>query len=202
RVWRFARRRRAWVQAGAATLVLVAAVSVAAALMIDRARQRAESARKNEQAARREAVASAATAMEERRRAMESLHDVRRLSARWALDRALTFGDRGRADLAMLWLARGLLLAHEDDPPLERVLRLNLGGWAREVHRLRQSMTQPGDINAAAIGSDGRTLLVGCAGGAVRLWDASSGQLLGEPAPLPADVRAVALSPDARLGLT
>ena len=51
RLWRTARRRRAWVQAGAATLLLVSGVSVAAALLIDQARVRAESARRNERAA-------------------------------------------------------------------------------------------------------------------------------------------------------
>jgi eukaryotic-like serine/threonine-protein kinase len=202
RLWRTARRRRAWVQAGAATLLLVSGVSVAAALLIDRARVRAESARRNERAARKDADTSAAAARDDRRRAMESLHDIRRLSARWALDRGLTFGGQGRADLALLWLARGLQLAHQDDPGLERALRLNIGGWAREVHRLSQSMAQPGEIIAAALDPEGRVLMTGCAGGGIRFWDVRSGQPLGKPAQLPADVRAVALGPGARIGLS
>jgi eukaryotic-like serine/threonine-protein kinase len=201
RLWRWARRHRVWVQAGAATLVLVAAVSVGAALLIDLARQRAESARKKELAAHRKADESAADAREERRRAVQSLHDVQRLTARMALDRALTFGEQGRVDLGLLWLARALQLTPEDDPGLERALRLNLGGWAAEVHRLRQSLAQPGDLTAAALGTDGRVLLAGCAGGGVRFWDMLSGQPLGQPASLSADIRVVALSPDGRIGL-
>ena len=118
------------------------------------------------------------------------------------LDRGLTFGGQGRADLALLWLARGLQLAHQDDPRSSDVTALNIGGWAREVHRLSQSMVQPGEIIAVALDPEGHVLMAGCAGGGIRFWDLAAGSPWGSPRGSPADVRAVALSPDARIGLS
>src|SRR5262249_51945575 len=55
RLARWMRHHRSWTQAGAAALVAVAAVSIAAALVVDRARWREARARRAESAARAEA---------------------------------------------------------------------------------------------------------------------------------------------------
>ena len=57
-------------------------------------------------------------------------------------------------------------------------------------------MRAPGEPYCAAISPDGRLVLTGGANRATQLWDANTGRPVGEPLKGPAEVSAVAFSPD------
>jgi WD40 repeat protein len=75
--------------------------------------------------------------------------------------------------------------------------------WQVKTARQLGLWVQNGPVWAVAFSVDSKRFLTGSShgprGGAVQLWDAASGQPLGEPWPHPRPVRAVALSPDGQL---
>jgi WD40 repeat protein len=126
-----------------------------------------------------------------------------RLTARLALDRGQTLSEQGDVATGLLWFARGLESATEgEDADLQRVLRLNLDGWSRQLHPLRVALSYDKPVFAAAFSPDGRRIVTGSMDGTARLWDAQTGEAVGPPLPHNAFVLAVAFSPDGKTVLT
>src|SRR5207253_9165305 len=56
----------------------------------------------------------------------------------------------------------------------------------------------PHQVEAAALGTDGKTVLTGCFDGTLRLWDGTAGKLLAGPLDLKSLIREVVLLPDGK----
>jgi WD40 repeat protein/tRNA A-37 threonylcarbamoyl transferase component Bud32 len=202
RLARWTRRHRTWVQAGGAALLLLSVVSVVAALLIDAARRRADSALNQADSAlnqAREARRRADSALNQERIA---LHDKRTLTTRLALDRSLALCNQGDTDRGLLWMARSLKEAPDDEGDLIRVIRTNLDGWRRQRHLLRNRLEHRGAVEAVAFSPDGKTALTASDDGTVRLWSTATGEPVGKPLVHQSEVKVVAFSPDGRTLLT
>src|SRR5262249_17046959 len=79
----------------------------------------------------------------------------------------------------MLWLARGLKLAPEDDADLQRDIRTSLAVWQRQLHPLRAVIQDDRWVQSVALSRDGKHLATGCVDGTGRLWDVTKGLQVG-----------------------
>jgi eukaryotic-like serine/threonine-protein kinase len=181
-VW--ARRRRAWVQAGTAALILVSVVSIAASLGMDSARKRA---------------------VESEKEALMALHQAKKLTATLTLDTGLHLCEQGKISHGILYLARSLRELPDGEADLQRVILSNLTVWGRETHRLRFSVQHAGvvDIDRIAFSPDGRSFRTAgrneaMSQGEIRVWDASSGEPMGPALPHAIGIWALAVSPDGK----
>jgi WD40 repeat protein len=183
-------RRRPAVAALLAGMVLLAAVgtglvvwqwrvAVAAGHAELLARQAEEKARHAEEAQRREAQG---------------------LLVRFSLNRGQTLCEQGDIGRGMLWLAETLGSAPGED--LQRAVRADLAAWHGRLHSLRDLLSNPSPVRTAFFSPDGRTVLTLCEDEKVRLWDAATGEPVGQPLEHPGEVRAVAFSPDSHLVVT
>jgi WD40 repeat protein/serine/threonine protein kinase len=102
------------------------------------------------------------------------------VSARLALERGLTLCEQGSASQGMLWLARSLQIAPEQDADLCRDIRTSLDRWGSSLHSLQAIWPQPSRVWSLAVSSDGTTLISGGPDSAPRLWDFARGRLLRE----------------------
>ena len=153
--------------------MLVALVSLAAALLINasRVQERSQRIEANQQRARAE---------DQRRRAEERSLEVQRMSARIVLNEGLDMCEQGDVARGMLRLARSLELLPPGSPALERQIRINLAGWGDRLFPLRVQLTTRGKVRAAfsagrtrvATASDDRT---------ARVWDAVTGRPVTPP---------------------
>jgi WD40 repeat protein/serine/threonine protein kinase len=130
----------------------------------------------------------------------EQRRQADQLSAGLVLEKAMNLGEKGNVSHALLWLVHGLAIAaRAEDDPLQFAIRVNLAEWHRRLHTLEHCLPHPDHVLAVAVSPDGKKILTGCKDGNVRLWDAATGQALGEPLHLHAPVHAVAFSQDGRL---
>ena len=83
------------------------------------------------------------------------------MSANLALDRGLTLCDGGDVGAGLLWFARGLELAPQDEEPLRAVLQANLAAWRGQLSTLREWLVHDSAVRAVAISPDGRNVLTG-----------------------------------------
>ncbi len=199
-VW--ARRHRAWVQAGSAALVLVTAVSIIALLGMDSERRKATESARAEAAVRKQAVAAEADAL-------AALHQAKKSTALLTLDTGLHLCDQGQVSHGILHLARSLRELPDGEPDLDRVIRANLGVWGRETHRLKFSVAHPGfvDIDRIAFHPDGHTFVTAGHDNVVgrdeiRRWDVATGKPAGTAITHPIGVRVLAISPNGKTFLT
>jgi serine/threonine protein kinase/WD40 repeat protein len=198
RAWRWGKRNPALAVAAALTAAALFAVTVVSAWF---------------------AVAQARSAEEQKRLSEElrganekldvALKETRRHAARSAVDRARTFTDRGHVHEAMLWLARALELAPEEDGDVAHYARASLAALEADAPALRALWRpqHPGPVAVAAFSADGTAVLTGSeateeAGGEARLWDAATGRPLTGPLPHRGSVTQVAISPDTKALLT
>jgi hypothetical protein len=152
----------------------------------------------DDRAAREAAARRRAQEMEEEEK--NARRQAERLSAGAVLDQGINLCPRGDVAHGLLWLARGLeLAARAEDADLERVARINLAAWRRQVVRQRARFT-PG--RAAAFSPDGRLVATGGWDRTACLWDAATGQRRGQPLAHDHPVKAVAFSPDGKTLLT
>ena len=195
RLARWARRHRTWAQAGAAALVSVTLVSIAAALFVDHSRRLAE-------VRRIEAETQKGEADRERNKAQMT-------TARLFLDRGLLLSEQGNVGDGLLWMLRGLKVVPDesdllDDPEvvaLRWIIRTQMHVSARHLHALQGILGHQNLGTAVAFSPDGKTVLISDMSTA-RLWDAATGRPVGEPMTHQGWVNAVAFSPDGRAVLT
>jgi eukaryotic-like serine/threonine-protein kinase len=130
-----------------------------------------------------------------------ALREQKRLSAMLALDTGLRLCPEDVAR-GMLWLARGLEAAPADDAALQRILRMNLAAWGRQLHALR-GYAEYGQPDHLGLSADGGVVVTALRGRArrkaeVQLWEAATGKPLGPPWGPNQPVERLALSPDGR----
>jgi eukaryotic-like serine/threonine-protein kinase len=188
RLQRWARRHRMWVQAAAALLLFASVVSIAAAVVIDRARN-------DERQARHRADNLVSDLAQEQSRTKKALIRAERHLAAIYFDRGLGLCELGEVDSGLLWLTRGLETVPGGAEDLERLLRLNLEAWSAESYPLR-ALTRAGQSPIAlqfapAVGAVATTEVLGN----VRVWDVRSGQPRGALIPQKGSTRALALAP-------
>jgi WD40 repeat protein/serine/threonine protein kinase/tetratricopeptide (TPR) repeat protein len=171
RLWRWCRRNPALAATTGLTAAALLAVSV---LSITFAIHRSKTAT--------DLTKAAANLQEKQEQTEAALKESKRVAASLALDRGLNNCEQGEVSRGMLWLARGLKLATEaENAELERVIRLNLAAWQREMHPLKAIFKHDDSVTAVAFSPDGKIALTGSMDKTVRLWDVATGQPLGAP---------------------
>ena len=110
----------------------------------------------------------------------EAQHQSQRLSTRLALERGLSLCQQGNTGQGLIWMARSLELAPEDDPDLERDIRSNIARWRTSLHRLQAVWHTPCPLQTLAVSPDGKLFLTGGTDGIPRLWDMATGRLVQE----------------------
>jgi serine/threonine protein kinase len=193
RAWKWAKRRPV-IAALAAALVLVTALGFGLTLwQWGRAEFRADAERQARE-----------DAQENERREQQARREVERLSAGALIDQGTSVASQGEVDRGLLLLARGLeVAARAQAADLERVARLDLAAWRQQLihgHALFHhtsiipaAVFSPGGDNPRAIG---KTVLTCSHDRTARLWDADTGQPVGQPLVHEHPVQSIAFSPD------
>jgi WD40 repeat protein len=186
RVMKWARRRPLLAGLAATTLLLtvVSLVSLSWALAVQSGR-------------RAQAEANERRETDLRRQAQHERARAERLSAAALLDQAVSQGDHGLTDRALLLLVRSLDLANRvGDADLERAARINLTAWRGRLVRQRAWVTHPHWLWAVAYSPDGQTFATASRDQTARLWNTATGTPVGDPMTHELPVWAVAYSPD------
>jgi WD40 repeat protein/tRNA A-37 threonylcarbamoyl transferase component Bud32 len=90
----------------------------------------------------------------------QSVTNLSRLSASFALDNGLSRCDRGEVPAGLLWLARALQLAPAGAADLDRVIRLNLSSWSGQSALLEAFSPGAKQVNLASAAAGGTALLI------------------------------------------
>jgi len=202
---KFARRNKALlttVALVAATLVLGVVVSTSQAIRATRSAAREQAARQeaNEQ---RDAAVEAKRRVEEARRRIEQQNkQIARQLASTYLDRAQAECERGGIGDGMLWMAHALQILPDDASALQNLCRKNLAAWYPRLHRLRAVLEHQGPVNDVACNPDGSRILTGSSDRTARLWNASTGEPIGQPLQHEDSVRVVKFNVDGSQILT
>jgi WD40 repeat protein len=199
-------RRRPAVAAllGVATALLVAVLGVLAwgwQQSADKANAQAAARAAAEQRAAAEKDAHAAAeqvAETEKRRAEEARQRERTVQAYLALEKGTNRLDRGELVPGLLWLARGLEVAPDDAAELRRSFRALLGGWTSDLPSLEAVLPHDGGVTTLVRSPDGKKLLTAGNDRTLRLWDAATGEPLGEPLRLSEPVHGAVFAPDGK----
>jgi WD40 repeat protein len=140
----------------------------------------------------------------EQGRTRAALDQAKLRLAELAFDKGQLLGERGDADLALLWLARSLRLAPPDAVEFRAAVRAGLGAWRQQVNALRLALPHDGGLYGVGFTPDDRlvTANVSRDGSAliVRRWDAAANWSDAPlPFPFPAGMdgwKVVCFSPD------
>jgi WD40 repeat protein/predicted Ser/Thr protein kinase len=187
RCWLWVRRKpalAACVALGVFTLVAVATLAVGTIFAVQLGQAHAR-------------TKDALTKAEEYRQQSE------RLSVTLALQRGQTLCEHGDITSGMLWFARSLEMATwTKATDLERVIRINLASWQRQLSPLKACFPHDSEVLAVAFSPDGKTVLTGSRDGIARFWDVATGKLRDIRLVHTDPVCAVAFSPNGKLCLT
>jgi eukaryotic-like serine/threonine-protein kinase len=167
RLSRWLRRHRARAAAAVLALVAVSLVSIAAAVLVDAERRRADGER----------------------------DDARRLAARLAYERAWTAHEGNDQGAGLLWLGRALELTDPGAELEQRRIRVTMEAWRPSVCRRLLELNHGQVVESVAISPDGTRLLT-AGGRRVCLWDAADGRPVGAPLRHPDDLLFAALGVD------
>jgi WD40 repeat protein len=130
-----------------------------------------------------------------------ALRGTQELSAKFALDRGISWCERGEIGPGLLWLVRSMEIAPEDTEDLRHVTRSNLSNWYGHLRpRLRTILPQE-NILALSLASDGQTILTVGVDRVIRKRHALTGEPVGELL-LPHPVRSAAFSAGGEMLLT
>jgi WD40 repeat protein/serine/threonine protein kinase len=174
RFGRWERRHRGLLRVSGLALITIALMAIAAAFVVNRARERAEDRRQ-------QAVALGKIAEEQKKEADRQRDGLRRLTTRLTLDRGLSLLEHNDRRAGLLWLARSLMGSSGPGDPYGRAIRINLAAWSRSLHRLRDCLEHRGPVRFVAWSPTGRSVATGSDDGTARLWDPVSGEPLSSP---------------------
>jgi eukaryotic-like serine/threonine-protein kinase len=150
RVARWGRRNRSRVVAATIALIVVTMVSLAAAVLINGERLRADRQRL----------------------------EADRRTARLAFDRGYALAKDHEYGAGLLWYSRALAHAPQDDLPLRRVILTNMDAARHHLLRRRGTFVHSANLTAVAISADGKRLATADYDNGAQLWDIDSGELL------------------------
>ncbi len=192
RLRKFARRNRTVLATASVVAASLVAVAVLSVLYADRQRRfaidKAEAARK---------ITALAGDLK------TSLAGSNRLLAIRNFDRGQAAFEKEQVGPGLLWMIeswRSAIAAGDRD--WQHAARANLAAWQPHHARLKAVLSHEGPVDAAAFSPDGKTVLTGGDDRTARLWDAATGQPIGQPLHHQATVVAVAFSPDGKTILT
>lgn len=201
RLQKFLRKHRVLVLTGTLLLTLLMAGVLGTTWGMIQAKRSAEAdrlAKSGEAQQRQAAEMQRDTAIEARREASAALLESRRLSATLAVDRGLALCATGDVAPGLLWLVLALEIVPPDARDLERVLRINLNDWRRELQPLRHVLAHPATVYAMALSPDSKLVATGCGDRRVRVWDLATGELRFAPLVCKGSLELVSFSPDGR----
>ena len=119
---------------------------------------------------------------EARTQAQENERKADRLAASVALDRGLALAEVGKLNQGLLWMARSLELAiRSRDAELEHAIRSNLAAWTTFLPKPSRAFPHRDWVWAVAFSPDGTKVLTASKDQTARLWDAQTGNAIGEP---------------------
>jgi WD40 repeat protein/serine/threonine protein kinase len=191
RGWRWCRRNQTLAGvSGLATVFLVVATGVSILLALRQAESAAHSAEVAEALATKQAQTETA------------LRVARHQSSLLALERGLTSCEQGGEGVGLLWFARSLREAPEEDGDLQRTIRGFISNTAIGIHPLAAISHHQGCVNAVAISPDGGLMLKGSSDRTARVWEVKTGNPSSAPLLHRGRVWAVAFSPDGKQVLT
>jgi serine/threonine protein kinase/WD40 repeat protein len=143
----------------------------------------------------------------EKQRADEAGQRMGAVKAHLAFERGINRLDRGEIGPGLLWLARGLEYAPEDEVELRGSLRRFLGGWGSEAPLVPHAIL-PGmgdDVHTVVFSPNGKTLVTAARSQdakteRVQVWNATTLQPIGAAMDCPAAIWGLGLrfSPDSR----
>jgi len=198
RTWRWGKRNPVVAGAVGSTAAALVAVAVLAMLYADR---QARYARGHAEATTK--ITRLAEDLDQERRGLKlSLAESNHRLIVLNLERGRFACEQGTIGPGLLWMVESLRAATEaGDSSWQHAARANLSAWSRFYPKLR-AVFSSGIVSSLAFSPDGKTVLIGTEDKAARLWDAASGQPVGQPLPHQGRVLAVAFSPDGRAVLT
>jgi eukaryotic-like serine/threonine-protein kinase len=191
RLGRWERRHRAFLRVTGLAMIVVAVVSLLAAVGVNAARERAESRR-------RQAVRLGEIAENRKLEADQKRDALRRLTTRLSFDRGLSLLANNERRAGLLWLARSLESAAGTSDAFEPAIRKNLTAWSRAVDRLSGCLEHQGPVRAIAWGPAGQSVATGGDDGIARIWDPVTGEPVGAPMAHAGALRALAFAPDGK----
>ncbi len=178
RVKKFVRRNKRMVAAAMAVVAALIAGVIGTSLgLLQAQRQQAE-------------------AVTARNDADRAARQTQRELAAATLQRALSLCEQGLIARGVLWLGRGLELAHRagaDD--VEQDCRWNLAAWTSQLHQLQFVLPHPDAVLAVALSADGQIVASGCKDGKLRLWKCATGEPLAGPLEHKSAVKVLAFHP-------
>lgn len=195
------RKHRGWVLSGSLVLAVLVAGVLGTTWGMIQARRSAEAERRaklGEAEQRQAAELQRDTAIEARKEADAALLESRRLSTTLAMDHGLALCASGDVAPGLLWLVRALEIVPPEADDLQRVLRINLNDWRRELQPLRHVLDHPAAVTALALSPDSKSVATACGDRRVRVWDLATGELRFAPLACKGPLELVSYSPDGR----
>ncbi|HEV3165388.1 MAG TPA: serine/threonine-protein kinase, partial [Isosphaeraceae bacterium] len=187
RFWRWCKRNPSL--AGLSTALLLSLVSGTVVALVFAARATREAGRANNLANER----------------AKSLRESNLRVADLDYERGQDACEKGELGLGMLRLVqswRSAVAAGDKGTPWQRSARIGLSAWQRDYPKLQAVFSHASKVTSVAFSSDGRTVITGSEDGTARLWDAVTGQPIGEPLKHERQVMAVVFSPDGKTVIT
>lgn len=128
-----------------------------------------------------------------------ALRQSQELAATLALDRGLGLCEQGEVGRGMLWLVRSLELVPDDATELQRVIRINLGGWRSQLRVQRHQFRGANLAWRVGFHPDGKLVFTAFLDGSVQLWNTATGEPHGQLMKHDKEVVSFAFSSDGEL---